>query len=169
MATSGKVLDPDEIKATDARASLFMKEGIRVLQSQDDVDAALLQFDRALELRRRLPAEVPIHAYGLAACWLNRAEALTCLGPTHHALALNAYDEALKLLRPLPLGEDARFSRRLAIAHQNRALVLAAQNPPKTANAMAGLNCRISGLDHAGYARRRRSATTSLAVHGRTA
>ena len=90
-----------------------------------------------------------MHAYGLAACWLNRAEALTRLGPAHHALALGAYDEALALLRPLPLGDDARFSKRLAIAQQNRALVLAAQNPPATADAIAALKDAIAVLDHA--------------------
>jgi hypothetical protein len=138
-----------EIEATDARASVLMQEGIRLMQSGNDADAALLYFDRALQLRLRLPAEQPTHAYGLAACWLNRAEALTTLGPTHDALALRAYDEALALLRPLPLSRDARFSKRLAIAHQNRALVLAAQNPQATMNAISGLVGAISVLDHA--------------------
>lgn len=149
MTSSGRVLDPQEIEAIDARASLFMEEGIRLLQTENDADAALLYFDRALELRRQLPTEVPMYAYGLAACWLNRAEALTRLGPDHHALALRAYGEALVLLRPLPLGGDARFSKRLAIAHQNRALVLAAQNPPATAEAIAALVDAIAVLDHA--------------------
>ncbi|HVW09296.1 MAG TPA: hypothetical protein VHC90_11980 [Bryobacteraceae bacterium] len=126
-----------------------MQEGIRLLESAGDPDPAILCFDRALELRRRLPAEVPIHAYGLAACWLNRAEALTRLGPGFDTLTLHAYGEALVLLRALPLGADARFSRRLAIALQNRALVLAAQNPPATADAVAGLNEAIAVLDHA--------------------
>jgi hypothetical protein len=139
----------EEIEATDARASLFMQEGIRLMQSGNNVDAALLQFDHALELRRRLPTEVPAHAYGLAACWLNRAEALTSLGPEYHPLALDAYDEALVLLRKLPLGADARFSRRLALAHQNRALVLAAQNPPEKAEAIGSLLDAIGVLDHA--------------------
>lgn len=125
-----------------------MNEGIRLTQSGNDVDA-LPYFDRALELRRRLPTDVPIHAYGLAACWLNRAEALTRLGPAHHALSLSAYDEALALLRPLPLGDDMRFSKRLAIAHQNRALVLAARSPPATADAIAALVDAIEVLDHA--------------------
>jgi hypothetical protein len=142
-------VDPQEIEATDARASSFMKEGIRLMESGNDPNAALLCFDRALELRRQLPTEVPIHAYGLAACWLNRAEALTCLGPAQYALALRAYDEGLALLRSLPLGEDARFPKRFAIAHQNRALVLAAQNPPATADAVAGLADAIVVLDHA--------------------
>jgi hypothetical protein len=141
-------MDPREIEATGARASLFMKEGIRLTQSGNDVDA-LSYFDRALELRRRLPIDVAIHAYGLAACWLNRAEALTRLGPTHHEPVLHAYDEALALLRPLPLGDDARFSKRLAIAHQNRALVLAAQNPPATEDAIGALVDAIAVLDPA--------------------
>ncbi len=152
MTSSVKVLDPREIEATDLQASLFMQEGIRLMQSgnnADATDAALLCFDRALELRRRLPTEVPRHAYGLAACWLNRAEALTRPGPAHHALALDAYDKALALLRPLPLGADARFSKRLAIAHQNRALVLAAQDPPATADAIAGLVDATAVLDNA--------------------
>ena len=125
-----------------------MKEGIRLAQAASDVDA-LLYFDRALELRRRLPTEIPVHAYGLAACWLNRAEALTRLGPAHHALALRAYDEGLALLRPLPLDDDARFSKRLAIALQNRALVLAAQNPPAGADAIAALLEAIAVLSSA--------------------
>jgi len=142
-------LDSQEIKATDACASLFMKEGIRLMHSGNNADSALLYFDRALELRRRLPTEVPMHAYGLAACWLNRAEALTCLGAAHRVRALRAYDEALALLRPLPLGDDPRFSRRLAIAHQNRALVLAAHDPPATADAIAALIDAIAVLNHA--------------------
>jgi hypothetical protein len=148
MPSSVRILDTEEIEATGARASWLMQEGIRLAQSGQDVEA-LPYFDRALELRRRLPLEAPLHAYGLAACWLNRAEALARLGPGHHALALCAYDEALKLLRPLPLGDDARFSKRLAIAHQNRALVLAAQNPPATADAIAALVEAIAVLDHA--------------------
>jgi hypothetical protein len=83
----------------------------------------------------------------LAACWLNRAEALTRLGPEHHSLSLCAYDEALALLRPLPLGDEARFSKRLAIACQNRALVLAARNPPALKDAIAGLVEAIAVLD----------------------
>jgi len=148
MTSSVRILDPEEIEATDAWASSFMQEGIRLTQSGNDAEA-LLYFDRALELRGRLPTEVPIHAYGLAACWLNRAESLTRLGPTYHGLALHAYDEALALLRPLSLSDDARFPKRLAIAHQNRALVLAAQNPPATVDAVAALVNAIAVLDHA--------------------
>jgi tetratricopeptide (TPR) repeat protein len=138
-----------EIEAIDAQASSFMKEGLRLMHSGEDTDAALLCFDRALEMRRRLPTEVPVHAYGLAASWLNRAEALTRMGSSYHALTLGAYDEALALLRLLPPGDDVRFPRRLAIAHQNRALVLAALNPPATEDAIAALGEAIAVLDHA--------------------
>ena len=138
--------DPNEI---DARASLFMREGIRLMQVGNDANAALLCFDRALDLRRRLPTSVPVHAYGLAACWLNRAEALTTLAPDRHADSLAAYDEALALLRMLPLSDDARFPRRLAIALQNRALVLVAQNPPATLEAAVALTDAIEVLNHA--------------------
>jgi tetratricopeptide (TPR) repeat protein len=148
MTSSLRILDPHEIKAIDARASSFMKEGIRLAQSCNDADA-LPYFDRALELRRRLPTEVSMQAYGLAACWLNRGEALTRLGPDYHALALRSYEEALALLRTLPLGDDARFSRRLAIALQNRALVLAAQIPPASSDAIAALVDAIAVLDSA--------------------
>lgn len=145
----GVLNDPGEIEAADADASVLMKEGIRLMHSGNDADAALVHFDHALELRRRLPVEVPIHAYGLAACWLNRAEALTTLGPAHHALALDAYHHALILLSPLPLADDVRFARRLAIAHQNRALILAAQNPPSTAEAIIALLNAVGVLHHA--------------------
>lgn len=148
MNSFSKTLGPEEIEAIDAQASSLMKEGIRLAQSGNDVDA-LPYFDRALELRCQLPTDVPVHAYGLAACWLNRAEALTRLGPDHLPLALRAYDEALVLLRPLPLNDDARFCKRLAIAHQNRALVLVSQNPPATADAIAALVDAIAVLDHA--------------------
>ncbi len=150
MTASIRVLNPQDTKATDAQASLFMEEGIRLMQSGHDTDAAIRCFDRALELRRLLPAGVPLYSYGLAACWLNRAEALTRLGTGYQTMALNAYDEALVLLRLLPLGDDARFSTRLAIAHQNRALALAAQSPPQTADAIDSLVDAIAVLDQAG-------------------
>ncbi|HEX4346783.1 MAG TPA: hypothetical protein VHZ73_04385 [Vicinamibacterales bacterium] len=145
-------MDPAEIAATDASASVFMKEGIRLLEeSTSNGEAALALFDRALELRSRLPMDVPAHAYGLAACWLNRADALARIGgldwTTH---ALGAYDEAVALLRPLALDDDVRFPRRLAIAYQNRALVLVSQDPPATADAAATLTEAIAVLEQSG-------------------
>ena len=49
------VLDSQKIQETDARASSLMKEGIGLLYSSNDAEAALVCFDRALELRLRLP------------------------------------------------------------------------------------------------------------------
>jgi len=122
-----------ELQGIDAQASLFMKQGIRLLaagESNATIEALAL-FDRALDLRRRLPVEtVPRFGYGLAACWLNRAEALMQLQDAdvdRASLAIRAYDEAIRLLRKLPLHEDVRFPRRLAIAYQNRGLVLQAR------------------------------------------
>src|SRR5262249_44319321 len=108
-------------------ASALMKQGIRL---RDESPAAALDcFDRALALRRRLPIdELPVLRYDLAACWLNRAEALERLGEAD-AAALQSYDEALALLRSLPLDEDSRFVRRLAIAWQNRGRLIASHAP----------------------------------------
>ena len=111
-----------------AQASIFMEQGLRLMDGTrpEAIGAALGYFDRALELRRGLPIETsPMLRYDLAACWLNRADALVRPGKSKQIqLALCAYDEAIALLRDLPLHEDSRFPRRLAIAHQNRGLAL---------------------------------------------
>jgi tetratricopeptide (TPR) repeat protein len=92
-----------------------------------------------------LPVETdPVLGYGLAACWLNRADALMRRArqmrpddTARIAEALRAYDEAIALLGTLPLADDARFRRRLAIAHQNRGLALQAQGPAAVTGALA--------------------------------
>ncbi len=118
--------DLDEILIESSR---LMKEGMRL---RDEAPAEALDcFNRALDLRRRLPTdEVPVLRYDLAACWLNRAEALLRVGSQATVAgdwggaALQSYDEALALLRTLPLDDDPRFARRLAIAWQNRGRLL---------------------------------------------
>lgn len=129
-----------------------MQEGTRLLEQADtNAEPALALFDRALELRSRLPTEIPVHAFNLAACWLSRADALARIqGLDWTTQALAAYDEALALLRPLPLADDARYSRRLAITYQNRALVLAAQNPPAMGEAADALATAAQVLEEAG-------------------
>jgi tetratricopeptide (TPR) repeat protein len=151
MTPPSKITNPADIAVADAQASKHMKEGIRLLgESPGNVQAALGCFDRALELRSRLPIEVAAYAYGLAACWLNRAEALTHLGnAAHRELAREAYDEAIALLRTLRLRDDARFSKRLAIALQNRALALVAHDPSATTDAAHALSEAIGVLDEA--------------------
>src|SRR5579872_3683758 len=125
-------VNPADVQEIDAKASVFMKEGISLMdEARPEAIAGALQcFNRALELRRRLPIETsPMLRYGLAACWLNRADALMHLETSEQTqMALCSYDEALTLLRDLPLHEDARFPRRLAIAYQNRGLALQSQD-----------------------------------------
>src|SRR5690242_14473886 len=103
-----------------------MKRGIALLEEtrrEAPIDA-LHCFDEALELRRRVPADhSPFQGYLLAACLLNRADALVRLndaGPL--AAALDSYDEGIAVLLALPLDADPRYARRLAMAYQNRAL-----------------------------------------------
>jgi tetratricopeptide (TPR) repeat protein len=151
MTSDSTDLDPAHVRAIDADASIWMKRGIRLLGDTPPgaVHEALGCFDRALELRRRLPIETaPLLRYGLAACWLNRAEALMRLGEAASIdLALRAFDEALVLLRELPLGADARFPKRLAIAHQNRGLALQARDGTGADAAIAAFADAIAILD----------------------
>jgi len=143
------LVDPADIEAADAQASSFMKRGIRLLQeSPGNAEGALQEFDRALALRHRLPSDVPAHKYGLAACWLNRADALMRLERTpQKALALRACNEAVALLSEMPLSDDARFVRRLVVAHQNRGLALCAHEPPALVDAVAAFAEAIAILD----------------------
>src|SRR5262249_48910137 len=91
----------------------------------------------------------PMLRYGLAACWLNRADALMRLQTAEQTQsAIHSYDEALGLLRDLPLHEDARFAKRLAIAHQNRGLALQAQDRSAPAEAMQEFAKAIEILEH---------------------
>jgi hypothetical protein len=93
---------------------------------------ALACFDQALTIRAALPLDTsPLLRFGVAACWLNRADALMRLGGAPQvAEAIRSCDEGIQALRTLPLNDDARFPRRLALAHHNRALFLQAQGRP---------------------------------------
>jgi tetratricopeptide (TPR) repeat protein len=139
------------IEAMDAQASIFMKRGIHLLESDGPNSAAeaVTLFDSALELRRRLLTEaLPGTGYSLAACWLNRADAMMKLPDADHlSAALHSYDEAIRLLRELPLQRDPRFPRRLAIAYQNRGLALQRQDRPDMAEASRAFLEAISVLD----------------------
>jgi tetratricopeptide (TPR) repeat protein len=152
MTFDPHALDPPAVHAIDARASRLMKRGIRLLNEADTgaVREALSCFDQALELRRRLPIEkVPVLRYGLAACWLNRADALMRLGdPDQIVTSVQACDAALELLRDLPLADDPRFPRRLAIAHHNRGLALQALGRSAVPAALAALTDAIAVLEH---------------------
>lgn len=155
MKTGLKNLGSSEFQAIDAQASVLMKRGIGLLAANrpDSAAQALVLFDSALELRRRLPVEtVPLFAYGLAACWLNRAEVLMRLPSAdggNAVAALHAYDEAIRLLRNLPFDENAKIPRRLAIAYQNRGLALQFQGRSGIAAVCTAFFDAIAVLDHA--------------------
>jgi len=144
-------LSPSDVQAIDAKASALMKQGIRLMDIGDSgaLSEALDCFDRALEMRRRLPVdEFPLLRYGLAACWLNRADALVRLGDAGRiTLAVHAYDEGIALARSLPLDEDPRFPRRLAIALQNRGLAVRARDGAASAEAIAAFTSALEVLD----------------------
>jgi tetratricopeptide (TPR) repeat protein len=140
---------PLDSPSLDAAASVLMKQGIRLMHEPGAGPAAeaLGCFDRALEIRRGLPIDdVPLFRYGLAACLLNRADALVRLGGGNRIEnALSAYDEGIEVMRGLRLGDDPRFPRRLAIAHQNRGLALLAHG--RVAGAVASFTAAIAVLE----------------------
>jgi hypothetical protein len=143
-------LGPATIDAINSQASILMKRGIGLMDGgRADMEAALVCFDRALDLRRGLPVDtVPLLRFGLAACWLNRADVLIRLGDAAQApAALRAYDEGIALLRGLPFGEDPRFPRRLAIAYQNRGLALQAHPSAGDGDAMSAFTNAIATLE----------------------
>ncbi len=128
---------PHDVQANDARASDLMHQGMDLMADSrpEAASEALACFDRALAIREGLPFDTsPLLRFGVAACWLNRAEALMRMGgPPQVAEAVRSCDQGIGVLRTLPLGEDPRFPRRLALAYHNRALFVQAQGRPVTA------------------------------------
>ena len=129
-----------------------MKRGISVM-SEDRPEAAseaLTCFDQALQLRERLPLDQsPALRYGLAACWLNRADALMRLGGgAQVAEAVRSCEQAITLLRTLPLVEDPRFPRRLAMAHHNRGLFLQVHGVRHPGDVLAAFDEALAVLEH---------------------
>lgn len=127
-------MTPSELEAgLEAEASASMKRGMALATHATPVALreAIDCFDRAIALRGQQPLDaVPGYRYGLAAGWLNRAEALMALGTLDDLhQALQACDRAIALLAALPLDVDVRVRRRLVIAWQNRGLVLQRLSP----------------------------------------
>jgi hypothetical protein len=131
-----------EVEAINAEASVLMKRGMAFLEEprREAAIDALHCFDEALEIRRRVPADhSPFQGYLLAACLLNRADALVRMndvGPI--ATALVSYDEAIEVLRRIPLVENPLYPRRLALGLQNRGLALQARGREGDAELAAG-------------------------------
>jgi hypothetical protein len=129
-----------------------MKRGIRALSENrpEAASEALACFDQALQLRESLPLdESPAFRYGLAACWLNRADALMRLGGgAQVAEAVRSCDQAIVLLRTLPLTEDPGYPRRLALAHHNRGLFLQSHGGGHPDEVLAAFEDALAVLDH---------------------
>jgi len=143
--------DPADVPAIDAQASVLMKRGIALMAEEraGAASEALACFDEALDLRSGLPLEESsMLRYGLAACWLNRADALMRLGGGPQvAEAVRSCGEAITQLRALPLADDPRFSRRLAMAHHNRGMFLLAHGGTR-AEAVGEFLASIAVLEH---------------------
>ena len=117
-----------DVELINHQASTLMKRGIALMEDprREAAIDAVHSFDEALALRRQVPAgHSPFQGYLLAACLLNRADALVRLNDAAPlAAALGSYDEAIDVLRALPMDEDPLYPRRLAIGCQNRGLAL---------------------------------------------
>jgi hypothetical protein len=139
----------DDVETKDAHASDLMHQGLELMTDPrpEAASEALACFDRALAIRETLPLETsPLLRFGVAACWLNRADALMRLdGVPQIAEAVRSCDKGIQVLHTLPLREDARFPRRLALAHHNRALFLQAQGRP-VGEAVADLDEAVAVL-----------------------
>jgi hypothetical protein len=143
----------EEVERINEEASVLMKRGIALMDDprrEAPIDA-LHCFDEALALRRQIPAGYsPWQGFLLAACLLNRADALVRLndvGPM--AAALASYEEGIEVLRALPLAEDPRYPRRLAMAHQNRGLALQTRGQNgDAAAAMSAFSDALAVLEH---------------------
>ena len=142
-----------EVDVINEQASALMKRGIALMEEprREAVIDALHYFDEALALRRQIPADhSPFQGYLLAACLLNRADALVRFndaGPL--AAALASYDEAIEVLRALPMSEDPLYPRRLAMACHNRGLALGTRGlEGDAASAAAAFAEAMTVLDH---------------------
>jgi tetratricopeptide (TPR) repeat protein len=142
-----------EVEQINNDASVLMKRGIALMEEprREAAIDALHCFDEALALRRQIPPDYSaVQGYLLAACLLNRADALVRfndIGPM--AAALASYEEGIEVLRALPLAEDPRYPRRLAMAYQNRGLALQARGQEDdVAAAATAFADAIAVLDH---------------------
>jgi tetratricopeptide (TPR) repeat protein len=105
-----------------SNADWEMEQGI-VLLGRGEWRRALGHFDRAVMRRESMPwREDPDAAWGLAAAWINRSDALRRL---EDGLllpeAIRSLDRAIEVMACVPIGEGVRFAERLILAWINRA------------------------------------------------
>ena len=150
---------PDEAPVRDAdatagaaalnrQASVLMKRGIACLEAGTTASwtEAIPFFERAIEIRRALPLDRnPMFRYGLAAGWMNRADALTRLGGAENLdIAMTSYDEAIAVLNAMNLDASPLFRRRFAMAWQNRGLT--AERHARLTEAARSFDAAIAAL-----------------------
>lgn len=117
---------PDH-EVTNLLANVWTNQGIAMLDGPDaeTLQKSLHSFDQAIELRSHLPLDTsPFYPWGLAAAWMNRADALMRLDPKKHQQdALAAHEKALQTLNLMPEGSHPSLPARRALALMNCALL----------------------------------------------
>jgi tetratricopeptide (TPR) repeat protein len=94
-------------------------------QEAAHVTAAINSYEQAIAILRTLPLQDPSLINSLAACWMNRGQLLHRLnGAREGATALQSFDEALTLLRPLDHAANPWLRRNFAGTLLNRACLL---------------------------------------------
>ena len=154
-----------EVEAINADASVLMKRGIAFWTNRGArrpstrCTASTKRWSSGAGCRRITRR---FRCYLLAACLLNRADALAAherRGPA--GSGTRSYDEGIAVLQRIPLAEDPRYPRRLAMAFQNRGLALQARGREGDgACAAASFADALDVLDHE-YSRASRIAITS--------
>lgn len=123
------VMDKNDPADAHQLAKMWMARGMALLEDRPEAPQEALEcFDRALDLREKLPAQKDGRTiWLLSAAWLNRGDLLTRLSSAERAAeAVKSYDEAIALLSDLPEEEQAAARGRLGLAWMNRGLAAAA-------------------------------------------
>ncbi|MGC4014326.1 MAG: hypothetical protein QM755_07400, partial [Luteolibacter sp.] len=115
-------MNEEELQRIQVGSKQEMQQGIACL-GQGDWHAALSHFDRAVMLREALPWQSdPDAAWGLAAAWINRSDALRRLeDPRLVPEAIRSLDRGIQAMGVIPLAEKPIFVERLILAWLNRA------------------------------------------------
>jgi len=117
-------LDDGTPRGKNELANAFTNRGICTLSAgeKEELPAALADFDRAIELRKEIPADAEETVrWGLAASLMNRGDVLHRIGERNEE-ARAAYDEAIALLEEMDASNPGVLQR-LALAWANRGLV----------------------------------------------
>ncbi len=118
-------LDDGTPRGKNELANAHTNRGICTLSAgeKEELPDALADFDRAIELRKEIPADAEENVrWGLAASLMNRGDVLHRMGERNDE-ARAAYDEAIALLEQMDWQGNPGVLQRLALAWANRGLV----------------------------------------------